>query len=333
MRGMRPVPPAYTYVCVDRSLLVGPFCRHVVRWFVEWLPRAVPANLLTLGSSACMWGMLILAMTAADPVALAPWCLGLMAAYVIYDHADGMQARRTGTSSPLGEFLDHYTDAFHGPIAVVVMFLLAGRGDSPLLAPVLWSVTLAGAAVMVEERERKELYFGVLGPLEGMLLVLAFCASWCHPAAAAWWHAPLAGDITGFEAVMALGVAGGGWTLAGGVRRIGRAPANLILFAMSGAVFCGLGWWCDAAWWELAVLFALHGADFSGRTIASHLGGTPRPWPDGVAPLLVIVAFIAGVPPGWAVVPAGIWLTARNVWLVAGVFAMFGHCWRWRNPA
>lgn len=328
---MRPETPAYTYRCVDRSVLVGPFCRYVVRWFVQWMPRAVPANLLTLGSSASMWVMLALAAIASDPAGLAPWCLALMAAYVIYDHADGMHSRRTGTSSPLGEFLDHYADAFHGPITVVVMFLVAGRADSPLLVVLVWAVALAGAAIMVEERERKELHFGVLGPLEGMLLGLAFFASWSHPAAAAWWHAPLSGDFTVFAAVMAGGALGSLVTVVGCVRRIGRMPAGLPVFALAGAVFCALGLWGGTAWWGPVLLLMLHGADYSGRAIASHLRGTPPARADVVAPVLVAVALVARVPGVWPVAAAAIWLVVRNAGLAAGFFAVFGGYWRWRN--
>lgn len=328
---MRPDTPAYNYRCVDRSVLVDPFCRHVVRWFVQWMPRAVPANLLTLGSSACMWVMLMLTVTAVDPAGLAPWCLALMAAYVIYDHADGMHSRRTGTSSPLGEFLDHYTDAFHGPITVVVMFLVAGRADSPLLVVLVGAVALAGAAIMVEERERKELYFGLVGPLEGMLLGLAFFASWCHPAAAGWWQAPLFGDFTVFETVMAGGALGSVGTAVGCVRRIGRMPAGLLLFALAGVVLCALGLWRGTAWWESVLLLTLHGADFSGRAIASHLRGSAAPRPDLVAPVVVAVAILAGVPVLWAVGVAAGWLVVRNVRLATAFFAVFGGYWRWRN--
>ncbi len=295
------------------------------------MPRAVPANLLTLGSSACMWVMLALAAIASDPAGLAPWCLALMAAYVIYDHADGMHSRRTGTSSPLGEFLDHYADAFHGPITVVVMFLVAGRADSPLLVVLVWAVALAGAAIMVEERERKELHFGVLGPLEGMLLGLAFFASWSHPAAAAWWHAPLSGDFTVFAAVMAGGALGSLVTVVGCVRRIGRMPAGLPVFALAGAVFCALGLWGGTAWWGPVLLLTLHGADYSGRAIASHLRGTPPARADVVAPVLVAVALVAGVPGVWPVAAAAVWLVVRNAGLAAGFFAVFGGYWRWRN--
>ncbi len=329
---MLPEVPAYTYVCVDRSPLVGPFCRHVVRWFVWWMPPAVPANLLTLGSSACMWVMLGLATTAANATALAPWCLALMAGYVIYDHADGLHSRRTGTSSPLGEFLDHFTDVFHGSIAVVVMFLVAGRGDSALLVPVLWVVALAGAATMVEERERKELYFGFIGPLEGMLLTIAYFASWCRHDAA-WWHAPLAGGCSVFEAVMIAAAAGSLWTAVSCVRRIGRVPAGLAWFALAGAGLAGPGLCRGSFWWETAPLLTLHAADYTGRVIASHLRGKPRPQPDWVAPALMAGAAIAGLPFRWAGGVAAVYLLARNVSLVAGFLTVFGGCWRWRNPA
>lgn len=328
---MRRDVPSYTYRCVDRSPLVGPFCRHVVRWFVQWMPPAVPANLLTLGSSACMWVMIGLAALAAEAAALAPWCLVLMAAYVIYDHADGMHSRRTGTSSPLGEFLDHYTDAFHGPIAVVVMFLVAGRGDSPWLGPVLWAVSLAGAAIMVEERERQELHFGFIGPLEGMLLTVGYFASWCFPGAAGWWHAPLAGGCTVFETVMIAAAAGSLWTAAACVRRIGRLPVELARFALGSAAIWGAGRWLGLNWWETALPLSMHGADYTGRVIASHLRGTPSPQADWLAPVVLLVAAGAGVPDRWIVGAVAIYLLARNAALIVGFLKVFGHHWRWRN--
>ncbi len=328
---MRPEIPVYTYSCVDRSPLVGPFCRYFVRWFVQWMPPVVPANLLTLGSSGCMWVMLWLTTTAAEATVLAPWCMVLMAGYVIYDHADGMHSRRTGTSSPLGEFLDHFTDVFHGAIAVVVMFLVAGREDSPLLGPVLWAVTLAGAATMMEERERKQLYFGFIGPLEGMLLTIAYFASWCCAAAAGWWHAPLVGSCTVFEAVMIGGAAGSLLTAASCVRRIGRVPAALAGFGLAGVVWCGLGLWREVTWWEVALLLTLHGADYTGRVIASHLRGIPAPRPDWVAPVAIGIAAVAGRSSPWVTVAVAIYLLGRNVALVVGFLKVFGGYWRWRN--
>ncbi len=323
--------PAYRYTCVDRSVLVRPFCQYFVRWFVIWMPPAVPANMLTLGSSACMWGMLFATAFSPEPAALAAWCVALMAGYVIYDHADGMHSRRTGTSSPLGEYLDHYTDIFHGAISVAVMFLIAGRAESPLMIAVLWTVLLAGAATMAEERERGELFFGLIGPLEGMLLTFGFFASWCWSGAAAWWHAPLAGGFTVFECVMGAGVIGSVMTAVACVRRIGRLPAGLAWYAASGAALAAECFYADGPWLLTVGVMTLHGADFTGRVIAGHLRGTTRPHPDWIAPAVIAAGAIAGLPEMGAGAAAG-YLAVRAVVNTAKVFSVFGRHWRWLNP-
>lgn len=328
---MRSDVPPYSYTCVDRSLLVRPFCRYFVHWFVVWMPPAVPANLLTLGSSACMWVMLAAALFADNAAVLAPLFLVLMAGYVIYDHADGMHSRRTGTSSPLGEYLDHFTDVFHGAIAVVVMFLVAGRADSAACLVLLWAVLLAGAATMAEERERKELYFGLTGPLEAMLLTLVFFASWCRPGAPEWWHAPLAGGRTVFECVMIAGAAGSLMTSAACVMRIKRLPAGLAAYALTGAALCVRGLYLHAPWWESALLMSLHGADYTGRVIAGHLRGTRRPWPDFAVPAAMVIVTLAGLPSAWCAWAAAAYLVFRIGRSTAGMLETFGHHWRWLN--
>jgi len=329
--GMMPDVPIYNYRCVDRSLLVGPFCRYFVRWFVVWVPPGIPANLLTLGSSACMWLMLFLAVTARNVSAIAPWCLLLMAGYVIYDHADGMHSRRTGTSSPLGEYLDHFLDAFHGAIAVVVMFFIAGRADSPLLPILLWAVLVAGAATMVEERERKELYFGLTGPLEAMLLTLFYFASWCRTDTSAWWQVTVVGRITVFDVVMAGGVTGGVLTAAACVRRVGCIPASLLAYMITGAILGIHGVLGGVAWWETALLVILHGGDYTGRVIAGHLRGLRRPWPDFITPVIMLVAWASDAFTIWLTFGLGAYLLARNLVSVSGMFKTFRQFWLWWN--
>lgn len=325
-----PIPP-YTYKCVDRSPLVGPFCRYVVKWFAMGVPGAVPANYLTLGSSACMWVMLAAAFSADDLVVLAPWFAVLMFGYMIYDHADGMHARRTRTGSPLGEYLDHFTDVFHGAIALVAMFMLAGREGTTLCVVALWAVLLAGAATMAEERERGELFFGFVGPLEGMLLALAFFGSWCVPGASAWWHAGLVEGFTIFECAMAFGAVGSVLTAVACVRRIGRLPSGLAAYALAGALLCARGVYFDVTWWETALLMTLHGADFTGRVIAGHLRGTKRPAPDWIAPVALVACSAAGLPAMLCAAVASVYLIGRVAWSTTNVFRVFGRHWRWFN--
>jgi phosphatidylglycerophosphate synthase len=85
------------------------------------LPEAVTPNTLTLLGSVSAWGAFAAASTA-------PWFEGSKALMLrsaaglgiflvmVFDCLDGMQARRTGRSSKLGELLDHQLDAINTPL-------------------------------------------------------------------------------------------------------------------------------------------------------------------------------------------------------------------------
>src|SRR5687768_11780760 len=100
-----------TYAFTDRSL-VRPLLTRV--WFAplfRLVPAWLAANLVTLLSFGSLVAALGLALTAAlPPAALALALLSLHLVYVAGDHLDGMQAVASGTTSPLGDFLDHYCD-------------------------------------------------------------------------------------------------------------------------------------------------------------------------------------------------------------------------------
>jgi len=48
--------------------------------------------------------------------------------YSTFDNVDGKQARRTGTSSPLGEIFDHGCDALNCTVGGLVQVALMGLG-------------------------------------------------------------------------------------------------------------------------------------------------------------------------------------------------------------
>lgn len=324
-----PAVPPYVYACVDRSRLVQPFCRHVVRPFADRVPAAVPANLLTLGSSACMGLMLLLALVAPGP-GWAPLFLALMAAYVVYDHADGMHARRTGTSGPLGEFLDHFLDVFHAGIAVIALAVVAGAGDSSWLVPATAGVLAGSAATMVEQRERGVMHLGVLGPLEGMLLMLAFLASCSFAAGAGWWR-EAAGGFSRIELALIAGGAGGLGTAMACLRRMRRLPRELAAYLLATGV---LAWALERAGADrslAAVVVMCHAADYVGRVIVSHLAGRPRPWPDFLAPAFAACVVAFAWPESAGIMGAAVVLLVRHALLARQAALAFGAAWRWRN--
>lgn len=60
------------------------------------------------------------------------------------DGMDGKQARRTGTSGPLGELFDHGLDSYSAVLIPIYMFSLFGTDDLPAIRMffVIWNVFL-----------------------------------------------------------------------------------------------------------------------------------------------------------------------------------------------
>jgi ethanolaminephosphotransferase len=99
--------------------------------------------------------------------------------YSTFDNVDGRQARRTGTSSPLGELFDHGCDAVNCTYVALLQTAALGLGHTSAAAVLLF-VTIAGFYLStVEEYYTGVLYLGyVNGPTEGIIVTcFAFIVS------------------------------------------------------------------------------------------------------------------------------------------------------------
>ena len=90
--------------------------------------------------------------------------------YLIGDHLDGMQAKRTGTGSALGEFCDHYLDAFNNGVVMFTMIAVFGITHKPVIVGVMVISYWAHMAVFYEQFKTGWLTFEPVGSLEGVLL-------------------------------------------------------------------------------------------------------------------------------------------------------------------
>jgi phosphatidylglycerophosphate synthase len=325
--------PPYVYRCVDHSLLVEPFRRHWVPLFDWWLPRRLPANLVTLGASAFMWAVLALELAAGTvPAAvLAVAFVVLFQLYAIYDHADGMHAKRTGTSSALGEYLDHALDTVNGAISALAVFALVGYGNRLLVLFMLWTWHAAFASTMADLKERGELHLEAIGSLEGVLLFSAFFLSWLVPPIRAWWLAPLAAGLPAYALMMAAGGVITLSTVVRSVRRMGRLPRQLAVFLVSSLLIALLLATGSQPLWVAVAIAVLYASDHTARIIGSHLLGRPHPWPDLVAPAVVAAAAVAPWRPAWWGAALAIYLTLRAATGVYGVLWPMRSLWRWSN--
>ncbi|XP_035778434.1 ethanolaminephosphotransferase 1-like isoform X1 [Anopheles albimanus] len=133
----------YKYNCVDTSLLsvyvMHPFWNKVVLL----CPRWIAPNLLTFtGFMLTVVNFFLIAYYDYDfraatnsPHSVPNWvwmlaAINLFVAYTL-DGIDGKQARRTGTSGPLGELFDHGLDSYSAVLIPIYMFSIFGSGDLP----------------------------------------------------------------------------------------------------------------------------------------------------------------------------------------------------------
>ena len=121
------------------STILDPVMQRFWNWFVLQIPTTIAPNLLTiLGLTVNAVTALILMLCCPDARSSpSGWTLLLFAIglfiYQTLDAIDGKQARRTGTSSPLGELFDHGCDSLSTVFVALATVIAIQLGDYPNL--------------------------------------------------------------------------------------------------------------------------------------------------------------------------------------------------------
>jgi len=132
---------SYKYSCKDTSPLsnyvMHPFWNNVVKIFPRW----IAPNLLTLSGFLFLVSQTLL-LAFVDPgidlggaknaVPQWVWFYSAFAHFMAHtlDGIDGKQARRTGSSSPLGEMFDHGLDSWSTSLFVINMYSVFGNDSN-----------------------------------------------------------------------------------------------------------------------------------------------------------------------------------------------------------
>lgn len=170
---------SYRYKGVDKSPISKYILTPYWNWAVTFLPMWMAPNLVTL------LGFMFMIAAYFVVVAVVPdlkseihpaFYFGFAACFWIYstmDNIDGKQARRTNSSSPLGELFDHGCDALNCPIGSFIHIASLGLGYSWRSLIVLFISSWAFYLPTWEEYHTGVLYLGyVNGPTEGLLMVI-----------------------------------------------------------------------------------------------------------------------------------------------------------------
>ncbi|GAM26909.1 hypothetical protein SAMD00019534_100840 [Acytostelium subglobosum LB1] len=172
---------------VDNSLLykyiISPSCNVIVEWF----PKSFHPNLVTATGFVCnilavvLMSYYIGTNTDGLPkddsnVRWVHFAAGfLIFTYMMMDNIDGKQARRTKTSSPLGELFDHGCDSFTVGLAALVVGISVGQSKWDILLTFILS-TIPFYMAHWEEYFTHELILGMFnGPTEAEVAVISLC--------------------------------------------------------------------------------------------------------------------------------------------------------------
>ncbi|KAJ2893251.1 CDP-alcohol phosphatidyltransferase [Zalerion maritima] len=168
---------SYKYSSVDKSPVSHYILRPYWNAFVELLPLWLAPNMVTLLGFFCIIANIaLLVIFMPDLVGPAPswlyfsFALGLFM-YQTMDNIDGKQARRTGTSSGLGELFDHGIDSLNCTLASLLETASLGLGCSKAGIFTALCPCLPMFFSTWETYHTHTLYLGYInGPTEGLLI-------------------------------------------------------------------------------------------------------------------------------------------------------------------
>ncbi len=334
-------PTSYRFT--DRSLVRPALTRWWFARLFPLLPRWLAANFVTLLSTGSLLVVLALSVepTRWNPALLALVFFVTMQLYVAGDHLDGMQAVASGTTSPLGDFLDHYCDLWAGCILVFGFWALLGTAGRGALFGMEALLILGFAVTYAEREERRALHFTRYGTLEAIVILSGFFLSWTVPPIRVWWQSSPVAGIPWYFVIIIIGATMAIGAIAVIVRRMQTLPIPVAVFAVALASLCyaltrATSVPTLAAWF----LVAAYGAGYVGRVMHGYLVPGRRSWPDAAGTLLVL-GFAA-----WCVVGAAaaeqrssaalgviVYLSASAMLSLGRIIASLRRYWVWINAS
>ncbi|OHS96361.1 Cholinephosphotransferase 1 [Tritrichomonas foetus] len=193
----------HKYNGTDNSILGTLFLRSFWNWLVEFFPKSVAPNTITFIGFLIEFVTFVITFSLSHCLTekIPSWAcilngIGLFT-YQTLDNLDGRQARRTGTSSPLGQFFDHGCDALTGVFIMIKVAATLNMGSN--MITFIWVFTMGIGFVLTswEEYITHSFYLGYLnGPDEGILLLsILHVFVGIFPDAADWFKTPIAYGI------------------------------------------------------------------------------------------------------------------------------------------
>ena len=236
---------SYNYSAENLSILDVFVINPLAEKLVSKLPFEVPANIITIISNSFVFLASVIAITARKtewPIwILIPFCIII---YLIGDAADGIQARRTKTGSPLGEFCDHFLDTFVSAEIMLCIFMAYGERNLTIIAFMLYMSYMTQMSAFWEKYVTHKLHISRFGASETLLILALFATAGFIKPVNAFFSQP-AGNLIPFlsninitltEIALLLSAAGATISIIGTFIRTKKISFNFFLYMLLSAI-------------------------------------------------------------------------------------------------
>jgi phosphatidylglycerophosphate synthase len=322
--------PEYKYRVKDYSLVTPWFRETIVRPLLAFVPWQIPANHITVVSNLFMFAALFLSVLSGGNRFVFLVVPLLILGYVIGDHLDGMQAKRTGTSSALGEFFDHFLDILNNGILVMIVCSL--MNVTPWIFIICLTVSyIAHSAIFFEQLKTGWLVFEKFGALEAVILILFIISSLYFVPVQQFLLSPVFMQISYFELFMLVsaGIALVTWIKT--LLRIKAVNTKYIAFCIAMIIVMAVLIPVGNSMAAFAIITLLSTV-YIGNNQRSHLTGMPEKWPDFIAPILLAISFYSELYFEITTAAVIIYLAIRVLWIAYSTISILRQYWVWRNP-
>ena len=334
--------PEYSYHCTDKSLVMPFFKKVLVEPLARVTPYAIPANIISIATHLFLYLGTYLALTYGSTFKILFFLMPLfLLIYIVGDHLDGMQAKRTGTGSPLGEFTDHFLDAFLMGMLLVMFASLFHVSNRYILSIAFFFLFLAHTMTIYHHYKANHLFLDAFSTNEGVvLLMLLFLAGAIEPV----WkfvtlarHFGWAGKMSIADIfILVFGVVGFG-TFFNVVKKVGISWKLVIFIQGLGVIGIYSAVRIDLT--PMFFLFTLYGALQMGNILHARLVDKHERYPDLLVPALLLLMLVGenqNAPEilredGKVLPYLLMYLGARVLWIAGNTYYNLRRFWVWKN--
>jgi len=326
--------PEYHYRVHDDSMITPLFKNWVVAPLFRFVPWWLPANVITIISNMFMYVALFLAIAEYPAERSLRFILIplLILGYAIGDHLDGMQAKRTGTSSALGELCDHFLDIFNTGIVLYIMFVSLNIVNPALVAFLLTAGYLVHAVIFYEQFTTQWLYFEKIGSLES---VLTSCALMMLLTIEPVYRFALSAPFCRFTVVEILFIILSSGTFITFAKVVRRASVTDVWFWLFCVFLIIVACMSVTFLAPIAIFYVItaYSGIYIGNLQRGHLCDGKKRFPDVAVPFFIVAAFafepFRGQPFLWGLY---LYLACRILWISGNAFRTLRGFWVWKNP-